>query len=337
VAETSKDLVKSTTMIEEKNARLEHLVMNIAESVNELKILGDTAIKTTTILGDEMRTQSSSIEQTSAVIEEVSASIESIAKSAESQDLIIKQSRTVVDNYIESLNKLFTAAGSAESLSKKSNEQTDLITAKLDNIREGMLLLKNSSDSISEMADMINNIAEKTNLLSLNAAIEAARAGEHGRGFAVVADEIGKLADSSLIQSKTIQKVIVDIVKNIDLETSLVIESASSVSDVKNAVNNVGNAVEIILSLCRDQQKFTLQIKEYMEFITRGSSDISTATKEQDTAMNEVMLTVDSLSTVVSRINSSTQRIVEMSDILSKRIELLTVTLCESESELKGC
>ncbi len=336
ITKTSHDLKKSTIVIEEKNSRLEHLLQNITDSVTELKSVGETAIATTTILSDEMHSQSASIEETSASIEEVSASIESIAKSALHQDLMIQQSQNVVNSYIESLNRLSLAASSAESLSRKSTEETDVITRKLDNIREGMLQLKSSSDSISEMADMINNIAEKTNLLSLNASIEAARAGEHGRGFAVVADEIGKLADSSLIQSKTIQKVIVDIVKNIDIETTLVMESASSVNDVRKAVNDVGHAVESIIALCKDQQDLTLNIKNNMESVTKGSAHISIAAGEQNIAMSEVMTTVDALNTVVSRINRSTDDILDMSATLAKRIELLNKTLHESEITLNS-
>ncbi len=337
VIKISKDLKHSTNQIEEKNSKLEKLLQDIVDSVTELKSVGETANITTKVLSDEMHTQSASIEETSAVIEEVSASIESIALSAAHQDEMIQESRTVVTNYIESLNKLANAAESAESLSRKSNEETDVIIVKLENIREGMLQLKSSSDSISEMADIINNIAEKTNLLSLNAAIEAARAGDYGRGFGVVADEIGKLADSSLIQSKTIQKVIVDIVKNIDMETSLVIESTSSVNDVKKAVNDVSIAVESIISLCRDQQELTLNIKNYMESVARGSSNISIATMEQNTAMGEVFTTVEALNHVVSRINTSTDDIVEMSQKLSRRIEVLNETLCESEIAVKEC
>jgi len=247
---------------------------------------------------------------------------------------MIQQSQIVVNSYIESLNKLAKAADTAEILSRKSTEETDVITRKLENIREGILQLKSSSDSISEMADIINNIAEKTNLLSLNAAIEAARAGDYGRGFGVVADEIGKLADSSLIQSKTIQKVIGDIVKNIDMETSLVIESANSVNDVRNAVNNVAIAVESIISLCRDQQELTSDIKHYMESVMKGSSSISTATREQNTAMNEVLTTVEALNLIVSRINTSTDSIVDMSQKLSRRIDVLNETLCDSDAEI---
>ncbi len=336
VTKTSQDLSRSTITIEEKNTRLEHLIHNIVESVAELKSVGETAIATTTILSDEMHTQSASIEETSASIEEVSASIESIAKSAVHQDSMIHESQNIVNSYIESLNRLASAAATAESLSRKSTEETDVITRKLDNIREGMLQLKSSSDSISEMADMINNIAEKTNLLSLNASIEAARAGEHGRGFAVVADEIGKLADSSLIQSKTIQKVIVDIVKNIDVETHLVMESASSVNDVRKAVNDVGHAVESIISLCKDQQDLTMNIRNNMESITSGSSQIAISTREQNTAMGEVMTTVEALNMIVHRINTTTDQILEMSDKLSKRIELLNNTLHDSEIEIHG-
>jgi len=98
--------------------------------------------------------------------------------------------------------------------------------------------LKEFAQNISKTLSMISDIANETNLISLNAAIEAARAGEHGRGFAVVAEKIRQLADISLSNAQEIHKVIGDIQKNIDSvvysasHTNTIIQKLSQSSEV---------------------------------------------------------------------------------------------------------
>ena len=124
--------------------------------------------------------------------------------------------------------------------------------------------LLNKSSSISKVVDTIQEIAEKTNLLSLNAAIEAARAGEHGKGFAVVSDEIRKLAEQTTLSVKTIGLIIGEIQdeikitkNNIDTEISSLKEvnvglksTTDSFGMITNAIqNNVSHIENLILSL----------------------------------------------------------------------------------------
>jgi methyl-accepting chemotaxis protein len=104
--------------------------------------------------------------------------------------------------------------------------------------------LRGNYNNLSAFVEIINDIADKTNLLSLNAAIEAARAGSAGRGFAVVADEIGKLAEQSVVEAKKIQGSTAEMI-NISAEMDkyaqelvrFVYEAKTSVNVAKDNVN----------------------------------------------------------------------------------------------------
>ena len=216
VVDMSKQIALSSREIEDKNRSLLDVLDNVKESIVELTEFSTTIRSTAERLQDDMSEQGGSLEQTGSAIDEVSATIESISDNARIQEETIRRNKDLLLDYITSINRITEAAKSAVQLSYESQGQTQLTRKNLDEVREVMMKIMESSGAIKEITEVINDISEKTNLLSLNASIEAARAGQYGRGFAVVADEIGKLADSSIQQSKSIQEMIKDTVAQIE-------------------------------------------------------------------------------------------------------------------------
>lgn len=323
VAILNRQLHESSEEINSKNERLQGLMSSVVESVDELIAISITVKDSSAVLNSQMDNQAASLEETSATLEEVSGSITSIAEHANEQDSVVKGSESDMREYIESLERITEGAQYASWLGGRSSQETSSVSDRLQRVAGGMVKMRESSEAITGIADMINDIAERTNLLSLNAAIEAARAGEHGRGFAVVAEEIGKLADSSVSQAKTIQKIVQDVLTDIEEETAVIVESSDSIKEVNRATENVSIAIDAILKLCEAQEKLTENIKTRMNSISKGSSEISTATREQMLAMNEVMQSIVSLNDVVENVNDSTGKMVDISDKLAHRIALL--------------
>ncbi len=330
IARISRELGESHGIIERKNADLKVLLRNVAEATDELIA---TAVKTSdaaAMLAVEMDNQSSSIAETTAAVEQISVSIDAVAENAGTQEGGVKKSETLLEDYASSLGQITEAAQYAVALGTRSKDESVQIAGILGEVRAGMIQIRDSSAEIEQIAFIINDIAEKTNLLSLNAAIEAARAGEHGRGFAVVADEIGKLAENAGGQAKSIRQIVQNIVSAIEKEAELILSSSGSVQNVADSARNVNMASEAIVKLCLAQERLKGTMLEHMRLISGGSSEISQATGEQKVAMGEVLKTMDALTEVVDRVNQSAQLIKEISETLSHRIALLNKIVIDS-------
>jgi methyl-accepting chemotaxis protein len=169
--------------------------------------------------------------------------------------------------------------------------------------------LGRSSEKIGEIIGVIDDIADQTNLLALNAAIEAARAGEQGRGFAVVADEVRKLAE----RTTTATKEIASMIKGIQSETGNAVGSmekgTKEVEDGKLLADKAGDALREILD---GNQKLTDMIQQ-----------IATAATEQSSAAEEISKNVEQVSVTAKESATGNQQAAKAAEDLSGQAEEL--------------
>ncbi|HRX17072.1 MAG TPA: methyl-accepting chemotaxis protein [Spirochaetota bacterium] len=166
--------------------------------------------------------------------------------------------------------------------------------------------MKLNSDKIEEISGTISEIADKTNLLSLNAAIESARAGEHGKGFAVVAEEISKLAAMSIDSSKEISLIIKGTVTNID-HTSATIE-------------NLAQFLHKIGSFVRDNSKFMKELNEKTYHEYNESKDLFDSTAAVDQAAKDVIEKAEEQIKFVNNIDNWMENFSSMCDKVTSNI-----------------
>lgn len=164
--------------------------------------------------------------QVASAASESSQAIGQISDGAQNQTHAISQVASAVRQTADSVNEV---SRNTEIASQKSRLSVQVLReglAKIETMVEIVNNIASHSEKINKITDVIEKIANKTNLLSLNAAIEAARAGEHGKGFAVVADEVGKLAVNSAESSKEIALLVQQAV----LETVKAVSAVKAVS-----------------------------------------------------------------------------------------------------------
>ncbi len=156
-----------------------------------------------------------------------------------SQEQLEKNAFDVINSSDTSLNLVKESIGSIKEILKMIDSLNAVVSESSAKIKE----LKSLSGKIEEFAEVISNISNKTNILSLNASIEAARAGEHGRGFAVVASEVRNLASRSAKSSKEIT----DTIAQVQLSVSETVDAMTTVYNNAVAQKEKADEVEQVL------------------------------------------------------------------------------------------
>tara|TARA_A100001011_G_scaffold53138_1_gene51449 strand:- start:286 stop:1929 length:1644 start_codon:yes stop_codon:yes gene_type:complete len=220
--------------------------------------------------------QSSSLVETAASMEEMSSIVENNADEAKKASNIVRNARGTVDSSRESLLE-------AVGRTIETNERTlaDLQTTNT-RVVEAMAAITQSSQKISGIITLINDIAFQTNLLALNASVEAARAGEHGKGFAVVATEVRKLSHRSAKASSEIGKLIESSLDNINSGKDFVEKSDEALGSMKKET-------EEILQDLKNQSSKNLEaiLRAVVEF-SEMMENIEAASQEHASGINQV-------------------------------------------------
>ena len=210
-------------------------------------------------LAEGAQTQSASVEQMSASIEELTRSIEAVKDNAGEANKVANETSNLAED-----------GGQAV---KKSIEAMDRIKA--------------SSSQISEIIQVISEIASQTNLLALNAAIEAARAGEHGLGFAVVADEVRKLAERSSEAAKEISNLIQESTQRVDEGAQLSEQTGESLTKIIQGVEETAKRIAEIADATVEQaasanetSNAIQQVSEVTEQSAAGSEEMASSSEE---------------------------------------------------------
>ncbi|WP_293958694.1 methyl-accepting chemotaxis protein [Sneathiella sp.] len=218
------------------------------------------------------------VQTVSAAAEELSASVQEITRQVAS-----------------SSEKTVEASGEAEKTSRTIQS------------------LKDASDTIGQVVELIKDIAGKTNLLALNATIEAARAGEAGKGFAVVASEVKSLA----LQTTNATGEIGSQVDSIQLSTDTTVDAAAQITEKINQLNEISAA---IASATEEQSAATLEISRNIQEASQGTREVSTNITKVSESSTQTLQAVNDLDTSVQQLSSTVETLQNEAETFLKAI-----------------
>jgi methyl-accepting chemotaxis protein len=315
----NRNLTESETVAKERAKYLEEVVASVKDmSDNMIAVSEDLAS-----ISDRFSRMSGDHEKTSADMsgdfDRLRAEYERLRSSITNQRDEGARTRELSGGLQKSQVSITRASESvAESISliSKSNNETE---ASLRNLLLKMDLINQGGKSIDEFMNIIDDITDRINLLSLNAAIEAARAGEHGRGFAVVADEIGKLALATSDNSKQISARISSIIKDITEGTSLMSSTKKQLELTFDLMNTITNRTREVKDLVTGQDNAINRIVLQAGLMDDLSKDIESATDKQSKTIGAAITTIGRLAEMARDISSANNRILELTALVKEK------------------
>ena len=250
-----------------------------------------------------VETQTHRIAETASAVEELSASVLEIAKNAETTANLSEDSRHAAEQGSQQF---------ATVLQDVSAIHKDFQTA-CDSVDD----LSNKADAIGAIAQTIEDIADQTNLLALNAAIEAARAGEAGRGFAVVADEVRKLAEKTMTATREVG------------------QSIDSIQQaVRGTLGSMGSTKEVLEKSMQEVNKAESLLGSIVSLAMESSDQvraIATASEQQSAATGEINASVSAVSSIAEGTATAMQEAANAVEALKRQSSALAELIAELE------
>ena len=216
-----------------------------------------------------------------------------------------------------------TAVGILDELSE-TNERT---RKSIDDISKQTRATNQSAGKIKEATTIISNIADETNLLSLNASIEAARAGDAGRGFSVVATQIQQLADQSATSAKQIEDIVEELisdsdkaVKIMDSVKEVIVQQSEDVERTKDAFADVSTGIEASLDAVSVISNKMTQMDTARRNVVDTVSSLSAIAEENAASTEECSASVSSITSIAESIEAASKELYEIADGLNSDI-----------------
>jgi methyl-accepting chemotaxis protein len=306
VAEASQEITAATRQSAQATAQAAVTIQQVAQGASE---------------------QAESVSQVTSQIDQMAQAIDGIARGAQEQAMAISQVSGLISQLSQAIEQVAALAQAQADDARHATEVASTSSAKMNQMIHGMAIIKekvalsaqkvqemgNRSDQIGAIVQTIEDIAEQTNLLALNAAIEAARAGEQGRGFAVVADEVRKLAERSAKATKEIAELVVSIQRTVSEAVTAMDEGAQEVKAGVQRAHEAGEALNQLLQAAEAGNRYGQQTREAAQKMSILSSGVLTAIENVSAIVEENTASTEQLAASSGGINEAMESVASIS------------------------
>lgn len=267
------------------NVSIQGEVREKSESVNGIL---ESLVQSSSTVADKTTDQANSLKEINVSMNQIADAISDVSDSAKKQ----LEATGTLENSFQNLEVSFQEMEAGlvstkalfETAWKHARESEESLMA----IEKSIKRIESSSSSTTAKLGTITDIADKVNLLALNASIEAARAGEHGRGFAVVADEISKLADQTASTIKEISRLIRDGKEEMTKNTDIVQTGTKTISLILGDVDSIKESLDSFFLLLEKQTNIRVTVAGALFNAGKISQNVHQATEAERKSLEEI-------------------------------------------------
>jgi methyl-accepting chemotaxis protein len=252
---------------------LQQIITQVAHGTEKLAVASDEVAHITNDTSSDVQQQRQETEQVATAMTEMTVTLEQVIQNTD----LAEQAATSANAQAENGRMVVNA----------TIESIEVLAAEVEKGADVIQSLEKDSDQIGKVVEVIQSIAEQTNLLALNAAIEAARAGEQGRGFAVVADEVRTLASRTQASTQEIKEMI-EKLQGGARRAATVMDTGRN--HARNSVESVGNTGDALVA-----------ITDSVDEITKMNSHIADAARQQGDVSREINQNITNITQVADR------------------------------------
>lgn len=303
------------------------VISELQTSFEQLSVSAEQIAKTISSFNENIQSESANAEEITASTEQIAAGMENVASNAVSQNNTMEQLSEQISTlagYINSMSSLIQMTNDLTSGMSVEAKEGEL---SLHTMKESMGKIIESSRDMTSILQIINDISDQINLLSLNASIEAARAGDAGRGFAVVADEISQLADKTASSIKEIGSLITinnseiqNGEKGVDGSITLISKIISQVNQISDASANISRYMNQQLSTKDDVEKAAKQVRMLSEGIEHATGENKIGIQEIARSVTDISSLSQNNAAGAEQMSSSAEELSGMAEQLKERI-----------------
>lgn len=308
--------VKGNDEIAVMGRSVEHFIASMKEMIRQMGHVSDRLEKqagSSKNVSGEMNSaaniQSQSMTELNATVDQLSVSVNEIAQNATQLAGVVADTKEDSDKVEDKMRTTVEVSEKGKADMESVGNALHNIEISIHNLEEAVDKVGTASREIVDIIKLIGDIAEETNLLSLNASIEAARAGEAGRGFAVVASQIGVLAKNSADSVAHITSLINEINGLVD---DAVKQAGSSASDIESSADLIHIAVDTFDQIFQNIQETSHLIEGVVEKINQVdqvATNVAAISEEQAASSDEILATSESMLQQAKSISKNSEQV----------------------------
>lgn len=322
---------KLISTLDKINSSKNNLTVTSSKLYENIQIVDES----TANIKKEIENEFTSIQETSATIIQMIKSIESVSQNIIKQSNLVNEETVLITSMEQSIHHITDTSKNAKEIAENSLNAATKGNQVVEEVGEAILETKEASKQIEEIVNIIQSIAETTDLLSMNAAIEAAHAGNAGKGFAVVADEIRKLAENSAESTREIGSILQNIftkISNIYTLSTNAIERLDSILQDAKKTTTINNEILIALedesqtvsktfTTINDLHRISEEVKSYSDEQTIGTKEIHQAITNLQDQANSVSNLTDNF---INQSNTMVSVSKELSHVIETNNEIIS-------------